>query len=73
MPSRTLKMHKYWIWVYYGKKDATEEEKKVAKEFLDADKAKGLFQHLTEKDGEDLTKEEKAKLLKKKKRVTDWK
>ena len=73
MPSVNERQHKFFLWVYYGNKDATEKEKQVAKEFLDADKKAGLFQHLTKKDGKDLPEEEKVAVHKKKVRATDWK
>lgn len=44
MPSESEKQHKYWTWVLHGKKDATDKEKAVAKEFLEADRASGKYQ-----------------------------
>ena len=43
MPSESLKQHRMWEVKYHSDK-SSEEEKKVAKEFLDADKAAGLWQ-----------------------------
>ena len=43
MPSQTYKQHKYWEYKYHAK-DSTPEERKTAREFLDADKKANKFQ-----------------------------
>jgi 8-oxo-dGTP pyrophosphatase MutT (NUDIX family) len=44
MQSSSLNQHKYAQYVAYGKQDATEEERKIAKEMLATDKVSGRYQ-----------------------------
>lgn len=43
MPSPSLKAHNYWLFVLHDPK-STPEQRRVAQEFIDADKRTGQYQ-----------------------------
>ena len=49
MPSKSQAQHNYWLYKLHDK-DSTDEERKTAKEFLDADKKEGLWQSTKKKE-----------------------
>jgi len=62
LPSASKKQHDYWLYVLHDP-NSTEEQKKVAQEYLDADKALDNYQNPTNKGVVGIIKKDKKYLV----------